>query len=301
MAEKDPRLVAITPAMREGSGMVKFAAQYPKRYFDVGIAEQHAVTFAAGVACEGYKPVVAIYSTFLQRGYDQLIHDVQIQNLPVIFALDRGGLVGADGATHNGSFDLSYLRCLPNMTVMTPADENECRQMLFTAFQMNTPVAVRYPRGSGPGVPIQKEMAALPVGRGELRRKGKGGVAILAFGSMLAPALAVAEEFDATVANMRFVKPLDVELVRELAASHALLVTVEENVVMGGAGSAVLEALEQNGCTVPVLQLGLPDRFIEQGDPAVQLASVGLDAEGIALSIRRRLETEITRKAAQKG
>jgi 1-deoxy-D-xylulose-5-phosphate synthase len=259
------------------------------------------VTFAAGVACEGYKPVVAIYSTFLQRGYDQLIHDVQIQNLPVIFALDRGGLVGADGATHNGSFDLSYLRCLPNMTVMTPADENECRQMLFTAFQMNTPVAVRYPRGSGPGVPIQKEMAALPVGRGELRRKGKGGVAILAFGSMLAPALAVAEEFDATVANMRFVKPLDVELVRELAASHALLVTVEENVVMGGAGSAVLEALEQNGCTVPVLQLGLPDRFIEQGDPAVQLASVGLDAEGIALSIRRRLETEITRKAAQKG
>jgi 1-deoxy-D-xylulose-5-phosphate synthase len=293
--------VAITPAMREGSGMVKFAAQYPKRYFDVGIAEQHAVTFAAGVACEGYKPVVAIYSTFLQRGYDQLIHDVQIQNLPVIFALDRGGLVGADGATHNGSFDLSYLRCLPNMTVMTPADENECRQMLFTAFQMNTPVAVRYPRGSGPGVPIQKEMAALPVGRGELRRKGKGGVAILAFGSMLAPALAVAEEFDATVANMRFVKPLDVELVRELAASHALLVTVEENVVMGGAGSAVLEALEQNGCTVPVLQLGLPDRFIEQGDPAVQLASVGLDAEGIALSIRRRLETEITRKAAQKG
>jgi 1-deoxy-D-xylulose-5-phosphate synthase len=287
--------------MREGSGMVKFAAQYPKRYFDVGIAEQHAVTFAAGVACEGYKPVVAIYSTFLQRGYDQLIHDVQIQNLPVIFALDRGGLVGADGATHNGSFDLSYLRCLPNMTVMTPADENECRQMLFTAFQMNTPVAVRYPRGSGPGVPIQKEMAALPVGRGELRRKGKGGVAILAFGSMLAPALAVAEEFDATVANMRFVKPLDVELVRELAASHALLVTVEENVVMGGAGSAVLEALEQNGCTVPVLQLGLPDRFIEQGDPAVQLASVGLDAEGIALSIRRRLETEITRKAAQKG
>jgi 1-deoxy-D-xylulose-5-phosphate synthase len=301
MAERDPRLVAITPAMREGSGMVKFAAQYPKRYFDVGIAEQHAVTFAAGVACEGYKPVVAIYSTFLQRGYDQLIHDVQIQNLPVIFALDRGGLVGADGATHNGSFDLSYLRCLPNMTVMTPADENECRQMLFTAFQMSSPVAVRYPRGSGPGVPIQKEMTALPVGRGEMRRKGKGGVAILAFGSMLAPALAVAEEFDATVANMRFVKPLDVELVRELAAGHSLLVTVEENVIMGGAGSAVLEALEQNGCTVPVLQLGLPDRFIEQGDPAVQLASVGLDAEGIALSIRRRLETEVTRKAAQKG
>jgi 1-deoxy-D-xylulose-5-phosphate synthase len=301
MAERDPRLVAITPAMREGSGMVKFAAQYPKRYFDVGIAEQHAVTFAAGIACEGYKPVVAIYSTFLQRGYDQLIHDVQIQNLPVIFALDRGGLVGADGATHNGSFDLSYLRCLPNMTVMTPADENECRQMLFTAFQMNSPVAVRYPRGSGPGVPVQKEMTALPVGRGEVRRRSGGKVAILAFGSMLAPALAIADEFDATVANMRFVKPLDVELVRELAQSHDLLVTVEENVIMGGAGSAVLEALEQQGCTVPVLQLGLPDRFIDQGDPAVQLASVGLDAEGIALSIRRRLETEVTRKAAQKG
>jgi len=301
MAERDPRLVAITPAMREGSGMVKFAAQYPKRYFDVGIAEQHAVTFAAGIACEGYKPVVAIYSTFLQRGYDQLIHDVQIQNLPVIFALDRSGLVGADGATHNGSFDLSYLRCLPNMTVMTPADENECRQMLFTAFQMNSPVAVRYPRGSGPGVPVQKEMTALPVGRGEVRRRSAGKVAILAFGSMLAPALAIADEFDATVANMRFVKPLDVELVRELAQSHDLLVTVEENVIMGGAGSAVLEALEQQGCTVPVLQLGLPDRFIDQGDPAVQLASAGLDAEGIALSIRRRLETEVTRKAAQKS
>ena len=295
------RAVAIIGDGAMTAGMVKFAEQYPKRYFDVGIAEQHAVTFAAGIACEGYKPVVAIYSTFLQRGYDQLIHDVQIQNLPVIFALDRGGLVGADGATHNGSFDLSYLRCLPNMTVMTPADENECRQMLFTAFQMNSPVAVRYPRGSGPGVPVQKEMTALPVGRGEVRRRGAGKVAILVFGSMLAPALAIADEFDATVANMRFVKPLDVELVRELAQSHDLLVTVEENVIMGGAGSAVLEALQQQGCTVPVLQLGLPDRFIDQGDPAVQLASVGLDAEGIALSIRRRLETEVTRKAAQKS
>jgi 1-deoxy-D-xylulose-5-phosphate synthase len=283
--------VAITPAMREGSGMVKYAAQYPDRYFDVGIAEQHAVTFAAGVACEGHKPVVAIYSTFLQRGYDQLIHDVQIQNLPVIFALDRGGLVGADGATHNGSFDLSYLRCLPNMTVMTPSDENECRQMLYTAFQMNTPVAVRYPRGTGPGVAVQKEMTALPVGRGEVRREGKGGIAILAFGSMVAPALAAAEEFDATVANMRFVKPLDVDLVRELAANHTLLVTIEENVIMGGAGSAVLESLQQQGCMVPVLQLGLPDRFIEQGDPAVQLASIGLDAAGIAASIRARLAT----------
>jgi len=289
MAARDKRLVAITPAMREGSGMVKYAAQYPDRYFDVGIAEQHAVTFAAGVACEGHKPVVAIYSTFLQRGYDQLIHDVQIQNLPVIFALDRGGLVGADGATHNGSFDLSYLRCLPNMTVMTPSDENECRQMLFTAFQMNTPVAVRYPRGTGPGVAVQKEMTALPVGRGEVRRQGKGDIAMLAFGSMVAPALAAAEEFDATVANMRFVKPLDEELVRELAATHRLLVTIEENVIMGGAGSAVLEALQKHGCTVQVLQLGLPDRFIEQGDPGVQLASIGLDAAGIAVSIRARL------------
>ncbi len=289
MAEKDKRLVAITPAMREGSGMVKYAVQYPERYFDVGIAEQHAVTFAAGIACEGHKPVVAIYSTFLQRGYDQLIHDVQIQNLPIIFALDRGGLVGADGATHNGSFDLSYLRCLPNMTVMTPSDENECRQMLYTAYQMNSPVAVRYPRGTGPGVAVQKEMTALPVGRGEVRRQGKGGVAILAFGSMVAPALAAAEEFDATVANMRFVKPLDTDLLRELAAQHTLLVTIEENMIMGGAGSAVLESLQQQGCMVPVLQLGLPDRFIEQGDPAVQLASIGLDAAGVAASIRARL------------
>ncbi len=275
--------------MREGSGMVRFAAEHPNRYFDVGIAEQHAVTFAAGVACEGYKPVVAIYSTFLQRAYDQLIHDVQIQNLPIIFALDRGGLVGADGATHNGSFDLTYLRCLPNMTVMAPADENECRQMLYTAFQMDTPVAVRYPRGSGPGVAIEKTMKALPVGRGEIRREGAGDVAILAFGSMLTPGLAVAGEFDATVANMRFVKPLDEDLVRALAGKHSLLVTIEENVVMGGAGSAVLEVLDKLGCTVPVLQLGLPDRFIDQGDPALQLASVGLDAAGIADSIRERL------------
>ena len=292
MAARDKRLVAITPAMREGSGMVKYAEQYPDRYFDVGIAEQHAVTFAAGVACEGHKPVVAIYSTFLQRGYDQLIHDVQIQNLPVIFALDRGGLVGADGATHNGSFDLSYLRCLPNMTVMTPSDENECRQMLYTAYQMNSPVAVRYPRGTGPGVAVQKEMTALPVGRGEVRRQGKGGIAILAFGSMVAPALAAAEEFDATVANMRFVKPLDTDLLRELAENHSLLVTIEENVIMGGAGSAVLESLQQQGCMVPVLQLGLPDRFIEQGDPAVQLASIGLNAAGIVASIRARLAAQ---------
>jgi 1-deoxy-D-xylulose-5-phosphate synthase len=301
MAEKDPRLVAITPAMREGSGMVKFAQQFPKRYFDVGIAEQHAVTFAAGIACEGYKPVVAIYSTFLQRGYDQLIHDVQIQNLPVVFALDRGGLVGADGATHNGSFDLSYLRCLPNMTVMVPADENECRQLLYTAFQMNSPVAVRYPRGSGPGVAVQKDMAALPLGKGDVRRRGNGLVAILAFGSMLAPAQAIADEFDATVANMRYVKPLDEALVRDLALTHSLLVTVEENVVMGGAGSAVMESLERQGLTVQVLQLGLPDRFIEQGDPAVQLASVGLDAEGIAQSIRSRLAAMAAGKTTQRS
>jgi 1-deoxy-D-xylulose-5-phosphate synthase len=301
MAEKDPRLVAITPAMREGSGMVKFAQQHPNRYFDVGIAEQHAVTFAAGIACEGYKPVVAIYSTFLQRGYDQLIHDVQIQNLPVVFALDRGGLVGADGATHNGSFDLSYLRCLPNMTVMVPADENECRQMLYTAFQMNSPAAIRYPRGAGPGVPVQKEMVALPVGKGEVRRRGNGLVAILAFGSMLAPSLAIADEFDATVANMRFVKPLDDELLRDLAVTHGLLVTVEENVVMGGAGSAVLESLERQGLTVQVLQLGLPDRFIDQGDPALQLASVGLDAEGIAQSIRSRLSAMAAGKTPQRS
>jgi len=297
MAAKDPRLVGITPAMREGSGMVKFAGLYPERYFDAGIAEQHSVTFAAGLACEGYKPVVAIYSTFLQRAYDQLIHDVQIQNLPILFAIDRAGLVGADGATHNGSFDLTYLRCLPNMTVMAPADEDECRQMLYTAFQMNTPVAVRYPRGTGPGVEIRKEMSALPIGRGEIRRRGKAGaipskkIAILAFGSMLKSALAAAEELDATVANMRFVKPLDDALVRELADAHDLLVTVEENVVAGGAGSAVLESLQKAGNSVPVLQLGLPDRFIDHGDPGIQLAHAGLNKEGIVKSIRARISS----------
>ena len=288
MAAKDPRLVGITPAMREGSGLVKFAQLYPDRYFDAGIAEQHSVTFAAGLACEGYKPVVAIYSTFLQRAYDQLIHDVQIQNLPILFAIDRAGLVGADGATHNGSYDLSYLRCLPNMTVMAPADENECRQMLYTGFQMAGPVAVRYPRGTGPGVEIKKEMTALPIGRGEMVRRGKG-VAILAFGSMVGPALEAAGELGATVANMRFVKPLDRALVLELAGSHELLVTVEENVIAGGAGSAVLEALEAAGNRAPVLQLGLPDRFVDQGDPGIQLAHVGLNKEGILKSIRERL------------
>ena len=288
MAAKDPRLIGITPAMREGSGLVKFAQLYPDRYFDAGIAEQHSVTYAAGLACEGYKPVVAIYSTFLQRAYDQLIHDVQLQNLPILFAIDRAGLVGADGATHNGSYDLTYLRCLPNMTVMAPSDENECRQMLYTGFQMSTPAAVRYPRGTGAGVEIRKEMTALPIGRGEVRRKGRS-VAILAFGSMVQPSLEAAAELDATVANMRFVKPLDRELVLELARTHELLVTVEENVVAGGAGSAVLEMLQSAGGRVPVLQLGLPDRFIDQGDPGIQLAHVGLNKEGILKSIRERL------------
>jgi 1-deoxy-D-xylulose-5-phosphate synthase len=295
MAALDQRLVGITPAMREGSGLVRFSEIYPDRYFDVGIAEQHALTFAAGLACEGAKPVVAIYSTFLQRAYDQLIHDVMLQNLPLVLAIDRGGLVGADGATHNGSFDLSYLRCLPNMTVMTPSDENECRQMLFTAFQMNTPVAVRYPRGSGPGVAAKKDMSALQIGKGEIRRQGKKiallskKVAILAFGSMVHVSLEVAEELDATVANMRFVKPLDDALVAQIAGSHDLLVTVEENVVGGGAGSAVLESLQRRGIKASVLLLGLPDRFVDHGDPALQIASCGLDRAGILASIRAKL------------
>jgi len=285
MAAQDEKLVGITPAMCEGSGMPKFAEQFPQRYFDVGIAEQHALTFAAGLACEGYKPVVAIYSTFLQRAYDQLIHDIAIQNLPVLLAIDRGGLVGADGATHAGSFDLSFLRCIPNLTVMAPADENECRQMLFTAYRMGTPTAVRYPRGVGPGVVVQQAMQELPLGLGEMRRSGKQ-VAILAFGSMLTPALAAAEQLDASVANMRFVKPLDEALVLQLAREHELLVTVEENTVQGGAGSAVAECLARHGVAVPLLHLGLPDRFIEQGDPGQLLAECGLDAAGVAASIR---------------
>ncbi len=290
MAAQDRRVVGITPAMREGSGLVRFAEQHPDRYFDVGIAEQHAVTFAAGLACDGMKPVVAIYSTFLQRAYDQLVHDVQIQNLPVLFALDRGGLVGADGATHHGAFDLSYLRCLPNMTVMTPADENECRQMLYTGFTLDTPSAVRYPRGAGPGVAIEKELRALPVGKAELRREGRR-VAILAFGTLLKTALDAASELDATVVNMRFVKPLDDALVAELARTHALLVTLEENVVMGGAGSAVAESLAAQGIVVPLLHLGLPDRFIDHGDQNQLLASVGLDREGVLASVRARVAT----------
>ena len=288
MAALDKRLVGITPAMCEGSGMVRFAQEYPKRYFDVGIAEQHALTFAAGIACEGMKPVVAIYSTFLQRAYDQLIHDIALQDLPIVLAIDRAGLVGADGPTHAGSFDLSFLRCVPNMLVMAPSDENECRQMLYTAFMHNGPAAGRYPRGGGTGVAIQQEMQALPLGKGEIRCEGDK-VAILAFGSMLAPALAAAEELKATVANMRFVKPLDEELILRLAQTHDLLVTVEENAVMGGAGSAVLEFLESKGVTVQMLQLGLPDRFVEHGDPAKLLAACGLDRDGIVRAVHARL------------
>ena len=285
MAAQDSRLIGVTPAMREGSGLVRFSQEYPERYFDVGIAEQHAVTFAAGAACDGLKPEVAIYSTFLQRAYDQLIHDVAIQNLPVVFAIDRAGLVGADGPTHAGSFDLSYLRCIPNMTVMAPADENECRQMLYTAFKLDTPTAVRYPRGTGPGVKVKKDMQALPVGRGEIRRQGEK-VAFLAFGSMLAPCLSAAEELNATVANMRFIKPLDDDLVASLAASHDLLVTVEENTVLGGAGGAVTESLNSQRIDAKVLQLGLPDVFIDQGDHAQMLADCGLDKDGIIKSVR---------------
>lgn len=287
MAAADERLVAITPAMCEGSGMVKFAELYPDRYFDVGIAEQHALTFAAGLACEGLKPVVAIYSTFLQRAYDQLIHDVVLQNLPVVLAIDRAGLVGADGATHAGSFDLSYLRCLPNMTIMAPADENECRQMLTTAFGINGPSAVRYPRGNGPGVAVVQQLDALPVGKAEVRRSGRA-VAILAFGAPLGAALEVGDTLNATVVNMRFVKPLDEALVIQLALSHDLLVTVEENTIQGGAGSAVAELLAREMLSVPLLQLGLPDRFVDQGEPALLLAECGLDAAGIRRSIEER-------------
>jgi 1-deoxy-D-xylulose-5-phosphate synthase len=304
MAAADQRLVGITPAMREGSGLVRFEQEYPDRYFDVGIAEQHAVTFAAGLACDGMRPVVAIYSTFLQRAYDQLIHDVAIQNLPVVFALDRGGLVGADGATHHGAFDLSYLRCIPNMTVMAPADENECRQMLTTAFRHDGPAAVRYPRGTGPGVTIAAELTALPIGKGELRRESTAPagrrIAVLAFGSMVAPALAVGEALDLTVANMRFVKPLDEELVTRLASTHDALVTVEENVLAGGAGSACAEALVRARIERPLLQLGLPDNFLDHGDPAMLLRECGLDAAGITAAVRRRFP-DLVREARVKS
>jgi len=308
MARADPRLVAITPAMREGSGLVKFSQEFPDRYFDVAIAEQHAVTFAAGLAVDGMKPVVAIYSTFLQRAYDQLIHDVALQNLPVLFALDRGGLVGADGPTHHGAYDISYVRCIPNMTVMTPADENECRQMLYTGFTLDGPSAVRYPRGAGPGAVLQAELSALPIGKGVVVREMKGfdagrkmpRVAILAFGSMVRPSLDAAEELNATVANMRFVKPVDAALIFKLATTHDYLVTVEENAIMGGAGSAVLESLEEQGLHVPVLQLGLPDKFVEHGDPAILLADCGLNKDGIGLSIRAWLLREGVQQLSQK-
>jgi len=295
MADKDSRLVGITPAMREGSGMVEFEQRFPSRYHDVGIAEQHAVTFAAGLACEGLKPVVAIYSTFLQRAYDQLIHDVAIQNLPVVFALDRAGLVGADGPTHAGNYDIAFLRCIPNMSVMTPADENECRQLLYTAFVQDHPTAVRYPRGKGAGVAPVAEMTVIPLGKGEVRReaaKAAGGpskrIAILAFGTLLYAALEAAERIDATVANMRFAKPMDAALVCELARNHDAIVTVEDGCTMGGAGSAVLEALAAAGLEVSTLVLGLPDIFIEHGDPVKLMADCGLDAAGIEQAIVKR-------------
>jgi 1-deoxy-D-xylulose-5-phosphate synthase len=296
MAEADKRLVGITPAMREGSGMVEFHRRFPQRYHDVGIAEQHAVTFAAGLACEGLKPVLAIYSTFLQRGYDQLIHDVALQNLPVVFALDRAGLVGADGATHAGNYDIAFLRCVPNVSVLTPSDENECRQALTTAFRQNHPVAVRYPRGSGVGVAVEASLADWPWARAVVRRQsgrrteGHSGMrlALLAFGTVLHPALAAGESLDATVVDMRFAKPLDEAQVLALASAHDALVTLEEGCVAGGAGSAVGECLAAAGVSVPLLHLGLPDRFIEHGDPAKLLAACGLDATGIEQSIRQR-------------
>ncbi|MGE0386712.1 MAG: 1-deoxy-D-xylulose-5-phosphate synthase [Gammaproteobacteria bacterium] len=288
MAALDSRLVAITPAMREGSELVRFSQEYPDRYYDVAIAEQHAVTVAAGMACDGLKPVVAIYSTFLQRGYDQVIHDVCAQNLPVLFAIDRAGLVGADGPTHNGSFDLSFLRCLPCIVVMAPADENECRQMLYTGFTLDQPSAVRYPRGSGTGAPPETAMQALPVGKAQVRRRGRA-VAILAFGTMLDIALAVAEEFDASVVNMRFVKPLDIELVLEMAASHDLLVTIEENVLPGGAGAAVAEALSAQGVHQPLAMYGLPDRFIQHGSREDMLNDAGLTPAAFAAFIRGQI------------
>jgi len=287
MAQKDPRIVGITPAMREGSGMVEYSKKFPQRYFDVAIAEQHAVTFAAGLACEGWKPVVAIYSTFLQRAYDQLIHDVALQNLPVVFALDRAGLVGSDGATHQGSYDFSFLRCIPNLVVMAPADENECRQMLYTATTIQGPVAVRYPRGQGPGVAPVEEMTALPVGRAEIRREGASGLLILAFGAMVRSAEIIGERLDATVVNMRFVKPLDEALVLRLAGKHKALVTIEENAIAGGAGSAVIELLANCSALLPTLPLGIPDHFIEHGSRDSCLADAKLDQASLSAAVER--------------
>ncbi len=287
MAARDPRIIGVTPAMREGSGLVEYSKRFPDRYFDVAIAEQHAVTFAAGLAVEGLKPIVAIYSTFLQRAYDQLIHDVALQNLPVVFALDRAGLVGSDGATHQGSYDISFLRCIPNMTIMAPADENECRQMLYTATTLPGPSAVRYPRGTGPGVALVEEMTALPVGRAQLRREGRSGLAILVFGTLLDPAQKIAERLDATLVNMRFIKPMDEDLVISLAERHRAIITIEENATIGGAGSAVGELLASEGLLIPVLQLGIPDRFIEHGSRDSCLVAAGLDAAGLTSSIER--------------
>jgi len=305
MAHADPLLVGITPAMREGSGLVEFEKNFPKRYYDVGIAEQHAVTFAAGMACEGMKPVVAIYSTFLQRAYDQLIHDVAIQDLPVLFALDRAGLVGADGATHAGAYDIPFLRCVPNMLVMTPADEAECRDLLTTAFHQPHPSAVRYPRGAGVGTIPSKELRTLPMGKGEIRRKSTAlagqRIAILAFGTLLYPALEVAEGINATVANMRFVKPLDVDLIQALAAEHDYFVTIEDGAIAGGAGSACLETLANLSINKPLLQLGLPDQFIEHGDYNLLMTKCGLDVEGIANSIKQRFPTILTINSALVG
>jgi 1-deoxy-D-xylulose-5-phosphate synthase len=289
MAEHDPLLVGITPAMREGSGMVEFHKRFPERYHDVGIAEQHAVTFAAGLACEGVKPVVAIYSTFLQRAYDQVIHDVALQKLPMVLALDRAGIVGADGATHAGLYDIPFMRCIPNVSIACPADENECRQLLTTAYNQDHCVAVRYPRGAGAGVPVQSGLQALPFGKGEIRREGKR-IAILAFGTLLYPALQAGEALDATVVNMRWAKPLDTELLAKIAATHDALVTVEEGAVMGGAGSAVLEALQELQQPKPVLVLGIGDVFTEHGDPVKLLAELGLDAVGIQASIEKRFQ-----------
>lgn len=289
-AASDSRLIGITPAMREGSGLLRFSQEFPDRYFDVGIAEQHALTFAAGLACEGMKPVVAIYSTFLQRAYDQLIHDIALQNLSVVFAIDRGGLVGADGATHNGAFDLSYLTCIPNMVVMTPSDEDECRKMLSTAFSLDGPAAVRYPRGGGPGIAVQPDLSTLVIGKGEIKRHGKH-TALLAFGSMLIPALVAGELLDATVVNMRFVKPIDHELISTLALSHELLVSIEENTIIGGAGAEVARILEESGHKVAFLRLGLPDHFIDQGDSATLLSDARLDPAGIVSNVHKKLAT----------
>ncbi|MEO8063816.1 MAG: 1-deoxy-D-xylulose-5-phosphate synthase [Pseudomonadota bacterium] len=297
MAARDERIVGITPAMREGSGMVEYSKKFPQRYFDVAIAEQHAVTFAAGLACEGLKPVVAIYSTFLQRAYDQLIHDVALQNLPVVFALDRAGLVGGDGATHQGSYDYSFLRCIPNLTVMAPADENECRQMLYTATTLTGPSAVRYPRGQGPGVPLVEEMTALPVGKAEVRREGHSGLLILAFGALVKSAEIIGERLDATVVNMRFVKPLDEELVLRLAARHRALITIEENAVAGGAGSAVLESLANCANSLPTLTLGIPDCFIEHGSREDCLVQAELDQASLSAAVERWWSPQVAGRA----